>query len=221
MRWVSRHLPVPDRVRRQVRALQAAFEAWPGRVHQLPGPYFIKSGYRHRSETSYFLETRRGAVFYQPDVYQRTAEIARRVGAHRIIDIGCGDGEKLVALHPEFDVMGIDYRENLAQCRNNHDAGTWLEHDIESDDPLPVEDFHGAVVVCADVIEHLVRPERLLAKVRAALSTCSAVVMSTPGAEPQAGRAPRGPSTQSSRTCGNGASLSSGPFSQQRGSSVV
>ena len=119
-------------------------------------------------------------MFYQPDVYQRTAEIARRVGAHRIIDIGCGDGEKLVALHPEFDVMGIDYRENLAQCRNNHDAGTWLEHDIESDDPLPVEDFHGAVVVCADVIEHLVRPERLLAKVRAALSTCSAVVMSTP-----------------------------------------
>ena len=180
VRWLLHHLPLPDGMRRQARALQSALELWPGRVNQLPGPYFIKSGYQHRSDTSYFLESRRGVVVYQPDVYRRAADIARKVGAHRIVDIGCGDGEKLVALYPEFEVVGIDYGENLEQCRKQFDVGTWLEHDIESDDPLPVMDLERAVIVCADVIEHLVRPEKLLAKLRGALATCSAVVMSTP-----------------------------------------
>ena len=183
MKVVRRFLrqgPLSDEMRRQGRALQSAFQLWPGRVIQLPGPYFIKSGYRHRSDTSYHLESTRGGVVYQPDVYRRTAEIARKVGAHRVVDIGCGDGEKLVALYPEFEVVGIDYGENLEQCRKQYDVGTWLEHDIESDDPLPVMDLERAVIICADVIEHLVRPEKLLAKLRLALATCSAVVMSTP-----------------------------------------
>ena len=46
--------------------------------------------------------------------------------------------------------------------------------------PFSLDQLSGAVIVCADVIEHLVRPEILLRNIRAALDQADAAILSTP-----------------------------------------
>lgn len=142
--------------------------------------YCVKEGYQTREIPEYFHEVD-GDVVWQPDVYGELGDFADRLGATRVIDVGCGSAAKLAALHPRFDVVGIDFGANLEVCRR-HAFGTWIEHDLESTEALPVdaELLRGSVIVCADVIEHLVRPERLLRALRQALEVAEAVVLSTP-----------------------------------------
>jgi len=146
--------------------------------------YFIRPDYQHRAVPKYYADTPSG-ILWQPDVYSRAAGIARALGASNLIDIGSGNGRKLAELHPEFAVTGIDFGTNLDVVRREYPFGTWLEHNLETEDPLPVDEdaLRGSVIICSDVIEHLIRPELLLRKLRAALDAASAVVLSTPERE--------------------------------------
>lgn len=145
--------------------------------------YFLKPGYRSRSAPEYFVDEELNAV-WQPDVYPEAAALARRLGAGSIVDVGCGTAGKLAALHPEFAVVGIDYGPNIEKCRERYDFGTWVEVDLDRDDSLLVDDFQDAVLVCADVIEHLVNPERTLRLLRGALDGgARALLLSTPERE--------------------------------------
>ncbi|MEX1047701.1 MAG: methyltransferase domain-containing protein [Actinomycetota bacterium] len=150
-------------------------------IRRPPGPYFIKKGYQARAKPEYTQELD-DDVIWQPDVYAKAAELGADAPTARIIDVGCGDGRKLAALHPGFEIVGIDYGPNLARCRDLYPFGTWLEHDLESEGPLPLsaEELGGSVIVCADVVEHLVNPERMLRAFAAALETSYALVISTP-----------------------------------------
>jgi 2-polyprenyl-3-methyl-5-hydroxy-6-metoxy-1,4-benzoquinol methylase len=75
--------------------------------------YFLPSGYESRLEPEYFVDEELNAV-WQPDLYPEAATVARRLGSRRIIDVGCGTAEKLARLHPEFEVVGIDFGSNIA-----------------------------------------------------------------------------------------------------------
>jgi 2-polyprenyl-3-methyl-5-hydroxy-6-metoxy-1,4-benzoquinol methylase len=167
-------VPLPRRVER--RAAER-----PGRD---TASYCIKPGYAHRDAPEYFVDLiqERDGVVWQPDVYPEAARIAERLGATRIIDLGSGSGDKLAALHPRFEIVGIDFGPNLELCRRKFPFGTWLEHDFDSEATLPLsaDAFAGSVVVCADVIEHLVHPELLLDNLHAILESVEAVVISTP-----------------------------------------
>ena len=169
------------RARRFARTLAAGWDRAPRGLRPLPGRYFLPSGYRSREQPAYDYEHRDDGIVYQPDVYADAARIAERLRALRIIDVGCGNGEKLVALHPRYEIVGIDKGDNLERCRERFPFGTWLEHDLDSDEPLPVGDaVEGSVLICADVIEHLLYPERLLEKLRLGLSRADAILISTP-----------------------------------------
>jgi SAM-dependent methyltransferase len=146
-------------------------------------PYFLPSGYESRLEPEYFVDEELNAV-WQPDLYPEAAAIARRLGARRIVDVGCGTAAKLVELYPEFEIVGIDFGSNIAACRERYDFGNWIERDLDSSDDLGYEDVAGAVLVCGDVLEHLVYPERLLRMLRSALDRgAAAVILSTPDRE--------------------------------------
>lgn len=158
-------------------------------------PYFLPDSYRSRLEPKYFVDDGLDAV-WQPDVYPEAAAIARRLGATRIVDVGCGTGAKLVALHPEFAVVGLDYGSNLAACRERHDVGEWIDADLDRADTLGVDSFEDSLIVCADVIEHLIHPERLLRLLRGALDAgARALLLSTPERELNDGSRPLGPPT--------------------------
>lgn len=141
-------------------------------------------GYRSRTQPSYFEDTfEAGAnLTWQPDVYRIAAELARLFGRKTVIDVGCGHARKLVALHPEFRLIGIDYGINIDHCRRAYPFGEWLESDLEAVEllPIPVGVRRDAVVVCADVIEHLVDPRPLLATMRELLQHAAVAVLTTP-----------------------------------------
>lgn len=145
--------------------------------------YFLPPGYTSRPTPEYFVDENLNAV-WQPDVYPEAAALARRLGAGTIVDVGCGTAGKLAELHPEFDVVGIDFGSNIEFCRAHYGFGTWIETDFDRDSSLGYDDLDRSVLVCADVIEHLVRPERLLRMLRLAFDAgTSALLLSTPERE--------------------------------------
>ena len=183
--------------------------------------YCLPTPYRRRPRPEYFVDALDGMTC-QPDVYEAAAAVARKIGARTIIDVGCGSGAKLVELHPEFQIVGVDFGENLAACRRRHPYGVWVEHDLEAPElpPLPAGTAAGAVVVCADVIEHLVAPERLLTTLRDLLVDAAAVVISTP--ERELVRGPGHPARRTTHaTRWSGPSVSSRTSWQRTGSSTA
>jgi SAM-dependent methyltransferase len=158
----------------------------------LAGPYFIKHGYRERSDPRYDDLTKVGTKWQAP-VYRRAAEQARALDAARVIDVGCGDGRNL-SLIEGIAIVGLDYGSNLESARAAHPDVDFIEIDLDADEPaLPLETA-GAVIVCADVIEHLRRPERLLARLRRALvEGAQLVLLSTPERDLWRGKAHYGP----------------------------
>lgn len=155
--------------------------------------FAIKPGYRENPGPVYFLDDvteTRGLVF-QPDVYTLAEFLAELTGANRIVDVGCGWGDKLAGIHerhPDWQFLGIDYDVNIAHCRDTYDWGTWAELDLET------QGFsaRGGVVVCSDVVEHLVDPRNLIHSLRD--SGAPVIVISTPERDVQHGALHEGPS---------------------------
>lgn len=112
-------------------------------------------------------------------MYPQAAAFAVRVGATRIVDVGCGSGKKLSQLRRRFPHDRHRYGSNLEACRERYPESEWLAHDLDSDERLRGETA-GAVLICSDVIKHVVRPDNLLRKLRAAVARAHAIVLSMP-----------------------------------------
>jgi SAM-dependent methyltransferase len=121
-------------------------------------------------------------IVHQPDVYPFAAHLARLFGCHHLLDIGCGRAYKLADLYPELEPIGVDFGANIDHCRATSPFGRWLEFDLEQPGSLPLEPelVADAVVVCADVIEHLTDPTNLLRNLRELLEHAPAALLSTP-----------------------------------------
>ena len=175
--WIMRRLGLrrPDRIR--------------------PENYYIKDGYVPREFPEYCWKSpgdgttqapQEDGITWQPEVYPFAAENAERLGCKTIIDLGCGNATKLARLyrqHPDWTFVGVDYGPNLEWCRHNHGFGIWREADLEREASLCLEDglIRDSIVVCADVIEHLMNPNPLLGMIHGMLIQGSkAVVLSTP-----------------------------------------
>jgi hypothetical protein len=165
----------------------------------MPDRYAVRDGYTARQSPRYFAEASRPSQdrTYQPDVYRDLALIASRVGSRRLIDVGCGSAEKLVVHRDAFELVGIDYGENIELCRARHRFGTWIETDLGTPGPLVPDAglLAGATVVCADVIEHVPAAEVLVEKLVAALEVADALLISTPERALSRGPADLGPPT--------------------------
>lgn len=145
----------------------------------------IKRGYRSRPAPDYYSDTSRpgaGEIIWQPEVYEVAARVARILGRRYILDIGCGSGEKLAALHPEFQIIGVDFGGNLDHCREKYPFGQWIVADFEKAENLPLDEavLKDCVVICSDVIEHLVDPRSLLRLIACLLKHAPMALISTP-----------------------------------------
>ncbi len=103
----------------------------------------------------------------------------RQMAPSRILDLGCsGGGFASRARALGHHVTGVDSAE-LPHVRERCDAF----HLADLDRGLPQEVLEAApfdVVVCADVLEHLRRPEDLLAQLRSVLVQRGSVIASVP-----------------------------------------
>lgn len=141
----------------------------------------IRPDYRHRAQPAYFSDADKRLV-WQPDVYGDAEVIMRALGITQVIDIGCGQGQKLRRFK-DLGVVGIDFGPNLDVARKALPSGVFIEHDIESGAPLDIDDslVDGSMVICADVIEHLKNPAglvRIVKDLRERGARC--VLISTP-----------------------------------------
>jgi 2-polyprenyl-3-methyl-5-hydroxy-6-metoxy-1,4-benzoquinol methylase len=99
----------------------------------------------------------------------------------RVLDAGCGAGDLVALLARDgHEAAGLDVSvEAVERAVARHPGLTFLRHSVE-DTPWPVEGESFDVVVSFDVIEHLLRPRRLLEGARGALRPGGALALTTP-----------------------------------------
>lgn len=163
-----------------------------------PDRYAIKSRYSHRPAPDYYSDNpdrHDAGVIWQPEVYETAARLAEGGNCETLLDIGCGNASKLVALYPRFNIIGVDYGSNLEYCRSTYPQGEWIEANLETIETLPIDEarLRGAVVICSDVIEHLIDPMPLLRSIRGMLGFCRYALISTPDRNLVRGKQHAGP----------------------------
>lgn len=141
--------------------------------------YNLPVDYNVRFNPIYFNDTLEDSHLWQTDVYRLASKLAHKVGAKRLIDIGCGRGKKLISYAQDFeDIVGYDYGENIDYCKLNYPNGKW--HSVDLETQIIGGNFHDSVVICADVIEHLITPGALIETLRNAAKHAAYVLVSTP-----------------------------------------
>lgn len=146
-------------------------------------PYCLKQGYVSREAPEYFDDVLTDSTYWQADVYQLAAQLAREIPTKRIVDIGCGRAEKLLNLGDDFLITGIDYGNNIDYLKKHQPPDyRWQEVDLNTDafNGHSGVVFSESVVICADVIEHLPDPTALMETLRAACKWAHYVLVSTP-----------------------------------------
>jgi 2-polyprenyl-3-methyl-5-hydroxy-6-metoxy-1,4-benzoquinol methylase len=116
--------------------------------------YNIVPGYRHRRNTLYFDDTPLKDE-WQREVYLEAAGLMGRYGLTTVYDVGCGSGYKLITYLGNYDTIGFDQKETVAFLRNTYPNRKWIAG-------LVSEGIGRAdLVICADVIEHVLDPDFL------------------------------------------------------------
>jgi SAM-dependent methyltransferase len=107
--------------------------------------------------------------------------LRRDNGTPRVLDAGAGLGHVVAGLRRQgIDASGMDLSGRaVAEAGNRHPGCRFVEHDVE-ELPWPVEPYSLDAVVAFEVIEHLLRPRRLLEGASQALKPGGHVALTTP-----------------------------------------
>jgi GT2 family glycosyltransferase/SAM-dependent methyltransferase len=106
--------------------------------------------------------------------------------ARRILDVGCGGGAlgALLKQRPGVEVVGIEADLEAAE-RAATRLDTVLALDLEGLDAVPLPAGSFDCIICADVLEHLLDPERTLAALLPCLSANGTLIASIPNVRHQ------------------------------------
>lgn len=162
--------------------------------------YGLPPGYReqprnlsldhNRDNGSYWAPWRLAdSARFQVHVYRWAARLITERGLASVLDAGCGVGTKLGAVLAPVcaDLHGIDQPSALAHARLRCPRATYTPADLERCDIRLGRTFD--LILCADVIEHLVDPDPMLALIRTASHPGTLILLSTPERHRLRGRA--------------------------------
>jgi SAM-dependent methyltransferase len=154
--------------------------------------YFIKDDYRPNTEAVTRDEVSGGeywnrasiysSYFYQFPVYKYAKKLIQEKCIKEVIDVGCGTGTKLAFIHndlPTINFTGIDQKGAIEYCKEHYSFGNWYVDNIEESDKS-LGDIKGGLVICSDVIEHLLNPDILLGYLKGKVSKEGYILLSTP-----------------------------------------
>jgi SAM-dependent methyltransferase len=149
--------------------------------------YFIKSEYvvratRNVTNESHYWDADRiyTSEFYQYHVYQYAHDLFVQQGMSTVADVGCGVATKLAMFEDvAARIVGIDKDEAIEYCKENFKAPVYDFHIDDLEHPKVTIDSLD-MIICADVIEHLLHPEHLLEYIRHLAAPATYIVLSTP-----------------------------------------
>ena len=116
--------------------------------------------------------------------------ILKKVDAKKICDIGCGNGVFTVAIKDKIkcQLIGVDSSEYaLHQAKSNGFDETIKVNDLSSD-ILPIESNSQDLVICKDVLEHLINPVFLIEEISRILKNEGLALLHVPNHFPIWGR---------------------------------
>lgn len=136
--------------------------------------YNIKKGYIHREKYFHFLAIQ-AKDEGQKEVYEAAREIAKKENFNSVIDVGCGSAFKLINQFSEkHHFIGIDIKETFAYLSN-----TYPQYDWRDGETIDYSTLKADLVICSDVIEHMVDPDALLQNIRL-IQNLKLLALSTP-----------------------------------------
>jgi len=164
-----------------------------------PQDFFLPAGYRQQQRNLTLDDNRDADAYWSPwrvsesarwqrHVYEWAAKLGKAHACHSALDVGCGVGTKLKQhLIPVFhDVEGLDQPSALAIARKQGIRSPLTPVDLENPPTHLPRQFD--LILCADVVEHLVDPDPMLAMIRSAAHESTIVLISTPERDRERGR---------------------------------
>ncbi len=97
----------------------------------------------------------------------------------RILCIGCGAGNDVWYLAHENEVVGMDYANSGLEVAARHGIHVF-SLDLNASQHLPFDDGSFDIVVCKDVLEHLLDPVQLIRECGRVLRDAGHIVISVP-----------------------------------------
>ncbi|MBK5208342.1 MAG: methyltransferase domain-containing protein [Flavobacteriaceae bacterium] len=122
--------------------------------------YKIKRGYIHKSKYHYFDDTA-NTDSWQLEVYTKAKDYAEKENLHSIIDFGCGSAYKLIKYFNNYETTGIDLSPTYEFLKEKYPDGHWLKFG-----DFDMESLSADIVICSDVIEHVLDPDDLLNNIK-------------------------------------------------------
>ena len=165
-------------------------------MKQAMSKYCIKAGYHEQLKLAKAIAGVNS--LYQPDVYTFAEVLGKLVNTQTVVDIGCGRGERLAKLYDSFFItIGVDLQKAIDICKKSYPLLDWRACDLEQIKPgfdfLTIDELEGAVIICADVVEHLQDPDPLIATIKKWLEHASVAILSTPERDLEYRKAHNGP----------------------------
>jgi len=133
-----------------------------GYTHNLKPFHFDDSGYTDQS---------------QDEVYSFAHKLLLKNGWSSIVDIGCGSGFKLIKYFDRFETVGVETEPCISHLRKRYPNKIWVDSG-EAERSFSTFQKNTDLVICSDVIEHIIDPDRLIAYIKS--FTFKQLVISTP-----------------------------------------
>lgn len=148
----------------------------------------VQATYDPREDPAYWNEGRLlSAANYQWDVYEAAARLVREQHLKSLLDVGSGPPVKLKALMPaDLDICLVDQPNAAQHAAEMLPAAHFFAANLDRDFPAIGRTFD--LVLCADVIEHLVDPDPCLDFMRRHLAPGGLLLISTPERDALRGR---------------------------------
>lgn len=118
--------------------------------------YFIDTNYIARSEYV-VCEQMHHTDQFQDEVYFAAKSISEKLNYNSILDIGCGSAFKLIKYFGDKKITGLELEPNLTFIKSQYPDKDFRLSDFNAEFN---ESFD--LIICSDVVEHLLDPDELL-----------------------------------------------------------